>query len=59
MVSCALAIIIFKPNSFKDAVRTYELTWAIREASELSRAARLKTIAEAGNVETGSEKLSG
>lgn len=27
-------------SSFEDAVRTYELTWAIREAAERSRAAR-------------------
>ncbi len=29
-----------------DACRTYELTWAIREASERSRADRLYAIAE-------------
>ncbi|KAF8628459.1 hypothetical protein AX15_003971 [Amanita polypyramis BW_CC] len=42
-------------STYDDAVRTYELTWAIREASELSRTARLKAIAEAGNVEAGNE----
>ncbi|KAF7440449.1 hypothetical protein PC9H_000794 [Pleurotus ostreatus] len=33
-------------SSFEDACRTYELTWAIREASERSRADRLYAIAE-------------
>jgi len=30
-----------------DAVKTYEFTWAIRKATEESRAARLKAQAEA------------
>jgi len=32
-------------SSYEDAVRTYQFTWAIRKASELSRASRLKTPA--------------
>jgi len=28
-------------SSFEDACRTYELTWAIREASEISRQQKL------------------
>jgi hypothetical protein len=35
------------PWNTADAVRTYELTWAIREASERSRAAKLRASAEA------------
>ncbi|KAJ6550193.1 putative oxidoreductase C terminal-domain-containing protein [Mycena capillaripes] len=34
-------------STYEDAVRTYELTWAIREASERSRAAKLKEAAAA------------
>ncbi|KAI0797984.1 putative oxidoreductase C terminal-domain-containing protein [Abortiporus biennis] len=34
--------------SFEDACKSYQLTWAIREASERSRAERLKIQAEAG-----------
>ena len=34
-----------------DAVRTYELTWAIREASEQARAAKLRASAEAAKVQ--------
>jgi len=34
-------------SSYEDAVRTYEFTWAIREASERSRAAKLKASNEA------------
>lgn len=33
-----------------DACRTYELTWAIREASERSRAARLAASKAAATV---------
>jgi hypothetical protein len=33
-----------------DAVRTYELTWAIRQASERSREAKLKASREAGKA---------
>lgn len=40
----SMSILIF---FFVDAVRTYELTWAIREASEHSRAQKLKASAEA------------
>jgi len=39
-------------SSYDDAVRTYELTWAIREASERSRAAKLKASNEAGKAAT-------
>ncbi|KAF8959028.1 putative oxidoreductase C terminal-domain-containing protein [Flammula alnicola] len=34
-------------SSYEDAVRTYEFTWAIRKASEQSRAAKLKASKEA------------
>ncbi|KAJ7582770.1 putative oxidoreductase C terminal-domain-containing protein [Mycena floridula] len=37
-------------STYDDAVRTYELTWAIRTASERSRAAKLKASAEAGKA---------
>ncbi|PFH54410.1 hypothetical protein AMATHDRAFT_135614 [Amanita thiersii Skay4041] len=33
-------------STYDDAVRTYELTWAIRQASERSRTARLGTVVE-------------
>jgi len=33
-------------SSYEDAVRTYELTWAVRHASERSRAAKLKASKE-------------
>ena len=45
--------------SHSDAVRTYELTWAIREASERTREARLKASTEAGKAEAESKILSG
>lgn len=38
-------------GTLADAVRTYELTWAIREASERSRAAKLRASAEAASVQ--------
>ncbi|KAJ7774767.1 putative oxidoreductase C terminal-domain-containing protein [Mycena metata] len=38
-------------STYEDAVRTYELTWAIREASERSREAKLKASAEAGQAQ--------
>ncbi|KAJ7940692.1 putative oxidoreductase C terminal-domain-containing protein [Mycena leptocephala] len=38
-------------STYEDAVRTYELTWAIREASERSRAAKLQASAEAGKAQ--------
>ncbi|KAG2054765.1 hypothetical protein BDR06DRAFT_377318 [Suillus hirtellus] len=37
-------------SSYEDACRTYELTWAIREASERSRAARLAASKAATTV---------
>ncbi|KAG1891206.1 putative oxidoreductase C terminal-domain-containing protein [Suillus subluteus] len=37
-------------SSYEDACRTYELTWAIREASERSRAARLAASNVAATV---------
>ncbi|KAG5654503.1 hypothetical protein H0H81_001144 [Sphagnurus paluster] len=37
-------------STYEDAVKTYELTWAIRAASERSRAAKLWSSAEAANV---------
>ncbi|KAG1832117.1 putative oxidoreductase C terminal-domain-containing protein [Suillus variegatus] len=37
-------------SSYEDACRTYELTWAIREASERSRAARLAASKAAATV---------
>ncbi|KIL69691.1 hypothetical protein M378DRAFT_175828 [Amanita muscaria Koide BX008] len=37
-------------STYDDAVRTYELTWAIREASERTRAERLKASAEAAKA---------
>jgi predicted dehydrogenase len=36
-------------STYEDAVRTYELTWAIRAASEHARAAKLRASAEAAN----------
>jgi len=38
-----------------DAVRTYELTWAIRKASERSRAAKLEASAEAAKEQRAQE----
>lgn len=38
-------------NFDADAVRTYELTWAIRQAAELSRAAKLQASAETAEAE--------
>ncbi|KAJ8487223.1 hypothetical protein ONZ45_g14414 [Pleurotus djamor] len=38
-------------SSYEDACRTYELTWAIREASERSRAEKLHAIAEESKAE--------
>lgn len=34
-----------------DAVKTYELTWAIREATERSRAEKLRRSAKAAKAE--------
>ncbi|KAF8350761.1 putative oxidoreductase C terminal-domain-containing protein [Amanita rubescens] len=45
-------------SSYDDAVRTYELTWSIREASERTREARLKASTEAGKVEAEGRILS-
>lgn len=39
-------------HRFPDAVKTYELTWAIRLASERSREAKLKASREAGKTVT-------
>ncbi|KAG6903228.1 hypothetical protein C0995_002771 [Termitomyces sp. Mi166 len=38
-------------STYDDAVRTYELTWAIRQAAERSRAAKLQASAEAAKAE--------
>ncbi|GLB35013.1 putative oxidoreductase C terminal [Lyophyllum shimeji] len=38
-------------SSYEDAVKTYELTWAIREASERSRAAKLQAGADAAKAQ--------
>ncbi|KAF8163246.1 putative oxidoreductase C terminal-domain-containing protein [Crassisporium funariophilum] len=38
-------------SSYDDAVRTYEFTWAIRKASERSRAERSKAKVEAANTQ--------
>ncbi|KAF8636488.1 hypothetical protein AX17_003303 [Amanita inopinata Kibby_2008] len=46
-------------STYDDAVRTYELTWAIREASQRSRMARLKASAEAGKAEAKVQESSG
>jgi hypothetical protein len=43
--------------AFTDACRTYELTWAIREASEFSRQQKLdasKAVADTQKAERGS-----
>lgn len=45
-------------STYDDAVRTYELTWAIREASERTREARLKASTEAGKAEAEDKILS-
>jgi len=39
-------------STYDDAVRTYELTWAIREASERTRTERPKASAESVKIET-------
>ncbi|KAF8894521.1 putative oxidoreductase C terminal-domain-containing protein [Infundibulicybe gibba] len=37
-------------STYEDAVRTYELTWAIRQASERSRAAKMEASAKAAEA---------
>ncbi|KAK2466970.1 hypothetical protein APHAL10511_001228 [Amanita phalloides] len=44
-------------STYDDAVRTYELTWAIREASERSRKAKLKVSNEVGKADAVGKTL--
>ncbi|KAF5380876.1 hypothetical protein D9615_003901 [Tricholomella constricta] len=42
-------------STYEDAVRTYELTWAIRKASERSRAVKLQASAAAAQAQKAAE----